>query len=45
VPDICVGYRYETLCQELALITQAVQSEMLETIPEESGVTTSPGPQ
>uniref|UniRef100_A0A8C0NBI3 AMP deaminase n=1 Tax=Canis lupus familiaris TaxID=9615 RepID=A0A8C0NBI3_CANLF len=45
VPDIRVGYRYETLCQELALITQAVQSEMLETIPEEAGVTTSPGPQ
>nr|XP_023497226.1 AMP deaminase 2 isoform X1 [Equus caballus] len=44
VPDIRVGYRYETLCQELALITQAIQSEMLETIPEEMGVT-SPGPQ
>ncbi|XP_011933678.1 PREDICTED: AMP deaminase 2 isoform X5 [Cercocebus atys] len=45
VPDIRVGYRYETLCQELALITQAVQSEMLETIPEEAGITMSPGPQ
>ncbi|KAF6073870.1 adenosine monophosphate deaminase 2 [Phyllostomus discolor] len=45
VPDIRVGYRYETLCQELALITQAVQSEMLETIPEEPGLTMSPGPQ
>ncbi|XP_057356537.1 AMP deaminase 2 isoform X3 [Manis pentadactyla] len=45
VPDIRVGYRYETLCQELALITQAVQSEMLETIPEEVGIITSPGPQ
>uniref|UniRef100_A0A8C8ZQ42 AMP deaminase n=1 Tax=Prolemur simus TaxID=1328070 RepID=A0A8C8ZQ42_PROSS len=45
VPDIRVGYRHETLCQELALITQAVQSEMLETIPEEAGVATSPGPQ
>ncbi|XP_029803730.1 AMP deaminase 2 isoform X3 [Suricata suricatta] len=45
VPDIRVGYRYETLCQELALITQAVQSETLETIPEEAGVTISPGPQ
>ena len=33
------------LCQELALITQAVQSEMLETIPEEGGITMSPGPQ
>lgn len=45
VPDIRVGYRHETLCQELALITQAVQSEMLETIPEEPGLTMSPGPQ
>ena len=45
VPDIRVGYRHETLCQELALITQAVQSEMLETIPEEAGLTMSPGPQ
>ncbi|XP_014635549.1 PREDICTED: AMP deaminase 2 isoform X1 [Ceratotherium simum simum] len=45
VPDIRVGYRHETLCQELALITQAVQSEMLETIPEETGITISPGPQ
>ncbi|PNI11751.1 AMPD2 isoform 5, partial [Pan troglodytes] len=45
VPDIRVGYRYETLCQELALITQAVQSEMLETIPEEAGIAMSPGPQ
>ncbi|EDL01944.1 adenosine monophosphate deaminase 2 (isoform L), isoform CRA_c, partial [Mus musculus] len=44
VPDIRVGYRYETLCQELALITQAVQSEMLETIPEEVGIVMSPGP-
>ncbi|KAB0393874.1 hypothetical protein E2I00_011582, partial [Balaenoptera physalus] len=44
VPDIRVGYRHETLCQELALITQAVQSEMLETIPEEAGITMSPGP-
>ncbi|XP_018422496.1 PREDICTED: AMP deaminase 2 [Nanorana parkeri] len=35
VPDIRVGYRYETLCEELALITQALQSEELETIPEE----------
>lgn len=44
VPDIRVGYRHETLCQELALITQAVQSEMLEPIPEEAGLTMSPGP-
>lgn len=45
VPDIRVGYRHETLCQELALITQAVQSEMLETIMEEPGVPPSPGAQ
>ncbi|XP_031824565.1 AMP deaminase 2 [Sarcophilus harrisii] len=44
VPDIRVGYRHETLCQELALITQAVQSETLEPIPEEAGLTMSPGP-
>ncbi|KAG8451136.1 hypothetical protein GDO86_003412 [Hymenochirus boettgeri] len=36
VPDIRVGYRYETLCEELALITQALQCEELEAIPEES---------
>lgn len=35
VPDIRVGYRYETLCEELMLITQALQTEDLETIPEE----------
>lgn len=35
VPDIRVGYRYETLCEELTLIIQALQSEELETIPEE----------
>lgn len=44
VPDIRVGYRHETLCQELALITQAIQSETLETIPEEVGLVMSPGP-
>lgn len=44
VPDIRVGYRHETLCQELALITQAIQSETLETIPEEVGLIMSPGP-
>ncbi|XP_041439800.1 AMP deaminase 2 isoform X1 [Xenopus laevis] len=36
VPDIRVGYRYETLCEELTLITQALQSEELEPIPEEA---------
>lgn len=35
VPDIRVRYRYETLCEELGLVTQALQSEELETIPEE----------
>ncbi|KAG8589164.1 hypothetical protein GDO81_006284 [Engystomops pustulosus] len=35
VPDIRVGYRYETLCEELMLITQALQCDELETIPEE----------
>ncbi|XP_063307979.1 AMP deaminase 2 isoform X2 [Pelobates fuscus] len=35
VPDIRVGFRYETLCEELMLITQALQSDELEPIPEE----------
>lgn len=39
VPDIRVSYRFETLCQELTLITQAVQSEELETIQEEDALT------
>lgn len=30
VPDIRVAYRFETLCEELNLITQAVQTEELE---------------
>ncbi|KFR16680.1 AMP deaminase 2, partial [Opisthocomus hoazin] len=38
VPDIRVGYRFETLCQELTLITQAVQTEELETIQEEDAL-------
>uniref|UniRef100_A0A8C6VNQ5 AMP deaminase n=1 Tax=Naja naja TaxID=35670 RepID=A0A8C6VNQ5_NAJNA len=41
VPDIRVAYRYETLSQELTLITQAVQTEMLETIQEEDVLTMS----
>ncbi|XP_034270668.1 AMP deaminase 2 isoform X4 [Pantherophis guttatus] len=41
VPDIRVAYRYETLSQELTLITQAVQTEMLETIQEEDLLTMS----
>ncbi|KAF7695363.1 AMP deaminase 2 isoform X1 [Silurus meridionalis] len=36
VPDIRVAYRFETLCEELNLITQAVRSEELETIEEEA---------
>lgn len=41
VPDIRVAYRHETLCQELTLITQAVQTEELETIQEEDALTMS----
>ncbi|XP_060087582.1 AMP deaminase 2 isoform X1 [Heteronotia binoei] len=41
VPDIRVAYRFETLCQELTLITQAVQTEELETIQEEDPLTMS----
>ncbi|KAA0714026.1 AMP deaminase 2 [Triplophysa tibetana] len=37
VPDIRVAYRFETLCEELNLITQAVQSEELE-IGEDQGL-------
>ncbi|KAK2526575.1 Ampd2 [Columba guinea] len=45
VPDIRVSYRFETLCQELTLITQAVQSAELETIQEEDALTiTAPLP-
>ncbi|KAM4700783.1 AMP deaminase 2 isoform 2-T3 [Discoglossus pictus] len=36
VPDIRVLYRHETLSEELMLITQALQSEELEPIPEEA---------
>ncbi|XP_053102706.1 AMP deaminase 2 isoform X3 [Hemicordylus capensis] len=43
VPDIRVAFRYETLCQELTLITQAVQTEELETIQEEDSLTMSSG--
>uniref|UniRef100_A0A9J7YEY9 AMP deaminase n=2 Tax=Cyprinus carpio TaxID=7962 RepID=A0A9J7YEY9_CYPCA len=38
VPDIRVAYRFETLCEELNLITQAVQSEELETIEEQGSL-------
>lgn len=35
VPDIRLGYRNETMCEELNLITQAVRTEELESIEEE----------
>ncbi|OXB67232.1 hypothetical protein ASZ78_015873 [Callipepla squamata] len=44
VPDIRVGYRFETLCQELTLITQAVQSAELEPIQEEDALPVPPPP-
>ncbi|KAM6976510.1 AMP deaminase 2 isoform 1-T1 [Aplochiton taeniatus] len=34
VPDIRVAYRYETMCEELNLITQAIRTDELETIEE-----------
>ncbi|XP_035243903.1 AMP deaminase 2-like isoform X1 [Anguilla anguilla] len=44
VPDIRVAYRYETMCEELNLITQAVRSEELETIEEEDTLSMAPVP-
>uniref|UniRef100_A0A667WUN4 AMP deaminase n=1 Tax=Myripristis murdjan TaxID=586833 RepID=A0A667WUN4_9TELE len=38
VPDIRVAYRYETLCEELNLITQAIRTDELETIEEEGSL-------
>ncbi|KAF7668795.1 hypothetical protein LDENG_00287170 [Lucifuga dentata] len=38
VPDIRVAYRYETMCEELNLITQAIRTDELETIEEESSL-------
>ncbi|KTG40937.1 hypothetical protein cypCar_00041535 [Cyprinus carpio] len=38
VPDIRVGYRYETLCEELHLITQAIRTQELDRIEEEDGL-------
>ncbi|XP_027487669.1 AMP deaminase 2-like [Corapipo altera] len=43
VPDIRVGYRFETLCQELTLLTQALQGAELEPIQEEGGITIALG--
>lgn len=38
VPDIRVAYRYETMCEELNLITQAIHTDELETIREEESL-------
>ena len=38
VPDIRVAYRYETLCEEMNLITQAIQADELGTIVEEESL-------
>ncbi|KAG7519080.1 hypothetical protein JOB18_000842 [Solea senegalensis] len=38
VPDIRVAYRYETMCEELNLITQAIRTDELETIVEEGSL-------
>ncbi|UKJ88848.2 adenosine monophosphate deaminase 2 (isoform L) isoform 3 [Theileria orientalis] len=43
VPDIRISYRYETLCQELELITQAVENESISTILEEPQSCMGPG--
>uniref|UniRef100_A0A8C5CT27 AMP deaminase n=1 Tax=Gadus morhua TaxID=8049 RepID=A0A8C5CT27_GADMO len=39
VPDIRVAYRYETMCEELNLIIQAIRTDQLETIEEEACLT------
>uniref|UniRef100_A0A3Q2NY06 AMP deaminase n=1 Tax=Fundulus heteroclitus TaxID=8078 RepID=A0A3Q2NY06_FUNHE len=38
VPNIRVAYRYETMCEELNLITQAIRTDELETIEEEGAL-------
>ncbi|XP_056280177.1 AMP deaminase 2 isoform X3 [Pseudoliparis swirei] len=38
VPDIRVAYRYETMCEELNLITQAILTDEQETIGEEGSL-------
>ncbi|XP_061529112.1 AMP deaminase 2 isoform X1 [Phycodurus eques] len=38
VPDIRVAYRYETMCEELNLITQAIRTDELDTIEEEESL-------
>lgn len=37
VPDIRVAFRFETMCEELNLITQAIRTDELEIIEEEEG--------
>lgn len=44
VPDIRVAYRFETLCEELNLITQAVRSEELEAVEEQGSLCMGAGP-
>ncbi|XP_072571174.1 AMP deaminase 2-like isoform X2 [Paramormyrops kingsleyae] len=44
VPDIRVAFRFETLCEELQLITQAVRTAELEPIPEEDSLSMAPLP-
>ncbi|XP_061910152.1 AMP deaminase 2-like isoform X4 [Entelurus aequoreus] len=41
VPDIRVAYRYETMCEELNLITQAIRTDQLDTIEEEESTFTA----
>ncbi|XP_068453595.1 AMP deaminase 2 isoform X1 [Clinocottus analis] len=38
VPGIRVAYRYETMCEELNLITQAIRTDELDTIEEEGSL-------
>ncbi|XP_067095477.1 AMP deaminase 2 isoform X2 [Osmerus mordax] len=42
VPDIRLAYRHETMCEELNLITQAIRTDELETIEEESSLCMGP---
>uniref|UniRef100_A0A8B9GY84 AMP deaminase n=1 Tax=Astyanax mexicanus TaxID=7994 RepID=A0A8B9GY84_ASTMX len=44
VPDIRVAFRHETLCEELQLITHAVQTQGLESIQEDAPLTMNPLP-
>ncbi|XP_049327766.1 AMP deaminase 2 isoform X1 [Astyanax mexicanus] len=44
VPDIRVAFRHETLCEELQLITHAVQTQGLESVQEDAPLTMNPLP-